>query len=86
MFPEFDVATATHVDLDALRPPSSVRTAGSAGFNGDHIDLTRTSWDEAMEALTEESRWLAEADEASTTVDDRRRVRGPPLRGRTGGP
>ena len=70
MIPEFGVAIAADVDLEALRPPTSVQAAGSAGFNGDHVDLTRTSWDVAMEALTEESRWLAEADEASTTVDE----------------
>lgn len=70
MIPEFDVPTAIHVDFDALRPPASVQPAGSAGYNGDHVDLTRTSWAEAIEALTEETQWLAEANEASTTVDE----------------
>lgn len=47
MIPEFDVDIAAHVDLEALRPPTSVHSAGSASFNGDHFNLTRTSsWHE----------------------------------------
>lgn len=70
MIPEFDVDIETNVVLERLRPPTSVSCAGSAGFNGDHFDLTHTSWEEAHEALTEETRWLNEADLASTTTDE----------------